>query len=218
MILIGYLYLLLQLALPLGLDLYMPVPEENPLTAEKVQLGRQLFSESRLSRTGEISCQTCHQPALGFTDGNTVAKGVMGRTGRRNVPAIINRGYGSAYFWDGRARSLEQQVLKPIQDPNEMDMPLDELVGRLQHDRTYAKLFRQTFGHDVLAEDVAKALASYVRTILSGDSPMDRFISGDVTALTETARRGLQIFRGKGNCVACHLGPDFSDERFSQFS
>src|SRR5690242_20487579 len=114
--------LLLSIVIPLGLDLYMPVPETNPLTAEKTELGRQLFLDTRLSRDGTIACATCHRPERAFSDGREIAVGVSGRLGRRNAPALINRGYGRAFFWDGRARTLEEQVVMPIQDPNEMDL------------------------------------------------------------------------------------------------
>ena len=119
------------------------------------------------------------------------------RKGRRNAPALINRVWGRAFFWDGRVTTLEEQVLKPIQDPNEMDLTLAEAEGRLGLDAT----------------TISRALASYVRSILSGDSPYDRFVNGDRSALSQEQQRGLQIFRGKGNCTACHVGPTFSDER-----
>ena len=109
------------LVIPLGLDLYMPVPEDNPLTAERIALGRRLFSDRRLSRDGSVSCASCHRPDRAFADGRPVAIGVSRRVGRRNAPALINRGYGRAFFWDARNRSLEDQVLRPIEDPNEMD-------------------------------------------------------------------------------------------------
>jgi cytochrome c peroxidase len=182
---------------PLGLDLYMPVPEDNPLTVEKIELGRRLFLDRRLSRDGSIACSSCHEPDRAFSDGRAVPVGVSGRPGRRNAPALINRGYGRSFFWDARASSLEEQVLKPIQDPNEMDLTLDEASSRVGLDST----------------TMSRALASYVRSILSGDSPYDRFINGDRHALSTEQQAGLQIFRGKGNCTACHVGPNFSDEK-----
>jgi cytochrome c peroxidase len=185
------------LVIPLGLDVYLPVPEENPLTLEKIALGRRLFFDRRLSRDGSLSCSTCHDPERGFSDGRAVAIGVGGRTGTRNSPALINRGYGRAFFWDGRVALLEEQVLQPITNPKELDLTLPELEKRLR----------------LPAREIAQALASYVRSILSGDSPHDRYVNGDRAALSAEARVGLQVFRGKGNCIACHVTPNFTDEK-----
>src|SRR5678815_2730589 len=188
--------LLAALAIPLGLDLYLPVPEENPLTIEKIELGRRLFNDRRLSRDETIACSSCHDPARAFSTDQPIAIGVFGRVGRRNAPALINRGYGRAFFWDARARTLEEQVLKPIEDPNEMGLPVADAASHV----------------GLTAEDVSRALASYVRSILSGDSRYDRFVNGDRTALSAEQQSGLQIFRGKCNCTACHVGPNFSDQ------
>jgi len=188
---------LIALAIPLGLDLYLPVPEDNPMTAEKVELGRQLFFDRRLSRDGSLSCASCHQPDRAFTDGRVVAVGVGGRQGRRNSPALINRGYGRAFFWDARSASLEDQVVKPIEDPNELGSSLHEASGRV----------------GVSVSGMIQALSSFVRSVLSGNSPFDRFINGDVTALTTDQQAGLRLFRGRGNCSACHVGPTLTDER-----
>ncbi len=178
-------------------DLYVPVPEENPLTPENIELGRRLFFDRRLSRDGSVSCSSCHDPERAFSDGRATVVGVLGRHGRRNAPALINRGYGRSFFWDGRVATLEEQVLKPIQDPNEMDMSLPEA----------AVLVEFSVG------EISRALASYVRSILSGDSPFDRYIDGDLGALSAEQLAGLQLFRGKANCVACHIAPNFTDER-----
>ena len=199
---------------PLGLDLYMPVPESNPVTPEKVSLGRRLFLDRRLSRDGSLSCAGCHDPSRGFADGRTVSEGVFHRRGSRNVPTLINRGYGSAFFWDGRISTLEEQVLQPILNPVEMDMTVEEVMSRVRRDGQYRRRFRQTFGREITKDDLACALASFVRTILSGGSPYDRYVSGDPSALTAEAREGLRLFRGKGNCIACHVGPNLTDERF----
>jgi cytochrome c peroxidase len=188
--------LALALVIPLGLDLYMPVPEENPLGAEKIELGRRLFNDRRLSRDGSMSCASCHDPARAFSTDRPIAVGVFGRVGRRNAPALINRGYGRAFFWDARARTLEEQVLKPIEDPNEMGLPVADAASRV----------------GLTADDMSRVLASYVRSILSGDSLYDRFVNGDRAALSAAQQAGLQIFRGKGNCTACHVGPNSSDE------
>jgi cytochrome c peroxidase len=196
MMLLGLLISLI--AIPLGLDIYLPVPEDNPITKETIALGRRLFLDRRLSRDESISCATCHSPNHAFSTPLSVVAGVGGRQGRRNAPALINRGYGRAFFWDGRVTSLEEQVLKPIQDPKEMDLTLQEAAARIKLD----------------VPVLSRALASYVRSILSGDSPYDRFVDGDRSALSDEQRFGLQIFRGKGNCTACHVGPNFSDEQF----
>lgn len=202
------------LRIPLGLDLYMPVPASNLLSAEKVSLGRRLFFDRRLSRDRSLACGGCHNPAKGFTDGRTVSEGVFHRRGTRNVPTLVNRGYGAAFFWDGRISTLEEQVLQPILNPVEMDMTIEKVVTVLQHDRHYRAQFRQAFKREVNREDVAHALASYVRSILSGDSPYDRYLNGEKDALSAEAREGLRLFRGKGNCVACHVGPNLTDEGF----
>jgi cytochrome c peroxidase len=192
------LFIAVALTIPLGLDLYMPVPEDNPLTTERLERGRELFSDTRLSRDRTISCASCHDPERAFTDGRPVAIGVFNRVGRRSAPALINRGYGRSFFWDGRAATLEEQVLQPIQDPNEMDMTLPEVSARVA----------------MPIDEVARSLASFVRSLLSGDSSFDRFINGERATLTPEQQAGLQVFRGKGNCTACHVGPTFSDERF----
>jgi len=186
------------IAIPLGLDLYLPVPEDNPITRDRVALGRRLFLDKRLSRDGSTACATCHNPNRAFSSPLPVAIGIGGRQGRRNAPALINRGYGRAYFWDGRTPALERQVVEPIQNPNEMDLTLKEASARVSVDTT----------------TLSRALASYVRSILSGDSPYDRFINNERQALSVQQQFGLEIFRGKGNCFVCHVGPNFTDEQF----
>ena len=167
------------------------------ITAEKIEQGRRLFSDSRLSRDGSIACVSCHDPVRAFSDNRAIAVGVFGRKGRRNSPALINRGYGRSFFWDGRVATFEEQVLKPIEDPNEMDQPIAEAAARV----------------GLTPIEISRALASFVRSILSGDSPFDRFINGDRAALSAEQQEGLQLFRGKANCIACHVGPNFTDER-----
>lgn len=188
--------LLAAIMIPLGLDHYLPAPEDNPLTAEKIALGRQLFFDRRLSRDESISCASCHDPERAFSEPRPVSIGVYSRTGRRNAPALINRGYGRLFFWDGRVRTLEEQVLKPIEDPNEMDLPLPQAATRVH----------------LSVRDLSHALASFVRSILSGDSPYDRFLNGDRTALTAQEQAGLQLFRGNAGCNSCHVGPNLTDE------
>ncbi len=190
--------LIVALVIPLGLDLYMPVPEDNPITAEKIELGRRLFNDSRLSRDGTVSCSSCHNPDHAFATPRAISPGVFGRRGRRNAPALVNRGWGRSFSWDGRVSTLEEQVLKPIEDPNEMDLLIDEASARV----------------GVTREDMSRAMATYLRSIMSGNTPYDRHINGDRTALSADAQAGLKLFRGKGGCTACHVGPTFTDEKF----
>jgi cytochrome c peroxidase len=159
-----------------------------------------LFRDPRLSRDGTITCATCHDPARAFTDGRSVAVGVSGRQGRRNVPTLVNRAWGRLFFWDGRVRTLEEQVLRPIEDPNEMDLSARDAAARV----------------GVSTFELSQALAGYVRSIMSGDSAYDRFTTGDRSALTDEQQLGLQIFRAKGNCTRCHVGPTFTDESSAQ--
>ncbi len=203
-----------QFAIPRGLDRYRPVPEYNPLTAAKVALGQSLFFDSILSVNQALACATCHDPEGAFTDGRRVSLGVYGRVGRRNVPTLVNRAYGKSFFWDGRTKTLEEQVLNPIQDSLEMGMMLDEAVRRLDEDLIYRARFHDVFGRAPSASDLASALASYVRTVLSGGTAFDRYARGDRAALTPDVRAGLQLFRGKARCAACHVGPNFTDELF----
>jgi cytochrome c peroxidase len=191
--------LVLALLKPLlGLDLYMPVPEANPLTRDKVALGRRLFFDKRLSRDGTLACASCHDPRLAFSDGRVVARGIHGAQGTRNAPALINRGYGSSFFWDGRAKSLEQQALEPILNSRELGLTEAELEQRTK----------------LTTLEVTAALASFVRTIRSGDSRFDRYTAGQLNAINALEKAGLAVFRGKGNCSTCHPGPNFTDEQF----
>lgn len=198
----------------LGLDLYMPVPEENPITVEKLALGRQLFFDTRLSVDWTSACATCHVPERAFTDGRRIAEGVQGRKGTRNTPTLVNRGYGTSQFLDGRAGSLEDQVLQPIEGESELAYEIGLAVSRLQQSDDYRQAFDRAFGRSPDAETLAWALASYVRSILGGNSPVDRFRHGDRRALSSDEVKGLKIFVGKGNCSACHVGPNLTDEEF----
>ncbi len=204
---------LAELTVPLGLDPHMHVPKDSPLTREVVLLGRRLFQEKALSRDGTIACQTCHEPHLAFADGKALAEGIDQIKGPRSSPTLINRGYGATFFWDGRAASLEQQALQPILSVVEMDTRLDEIVPKLGK-AGYAASFRAVFHRELNNEDVARALASYVRTIRSGNSPFDRHIAGEPRSLTTEEQRGLDLFSSKARCWFCHTGLNFTDELF----
>lgn len=192
------------------------VPKENPLTAKKVELGRFLFFDKRLSKNNTIACASCHIPAMAFTDGQPVSTGINRLQGGRSAPASINRVFSTAQFWDGRGATLEDQSVGPLVSPVEHGfVNHDEMVKKLKGIEGYRRLFKEAFGSDITTEAVGKAIASFQRTILSGNSPADRFdVGGDQEALTEDAQRGLTLFRGKARCTRCHSGFNFSDEKF----
>jgi len=198
----------------LGLDVFAPVPEGNPLSRARVALGERLFFDPRLSADRSVSCASCHLPAHAFSDTVDRSLGAYGHVSRRNAPSLLNAAYRRTYFWDGRAPSLEEQVLQPIQDSQEMDLSLDELERRMREHSADRKAFRHAFGALPTRENVALALASYVRTLRSGAAPIDRFRNGDTTALGPQARRGYQLFIGKAGCTHCHLGPLLTDDDF----
>ncbi len=188
---------------------------DNPVTADKAELGRVLYFDKRLSSDGTISCASCHNPAMGFSNGVVFSPGVGGQLGSRNAPTIYNAAYSSLQFWDGRARSLEEQALGPVQNPLEMGNTLEGMLSNVSEIGEYAPAFEKAFGPGpITAEKVGMAIASFERTIVAGDAPYDRFKAGDAAALSESAKRGLAVFEGKGRCVICHLGPSFMDNQF----
>jgi cytochrome c peroxidase len=213
---------LLNLAIPLGLpadtwDYY--VPKKNQLTPEKIELGRRLFFDQRLSADGKVSCASCHDPKLAFTDGKTVAEGIAGRRGSRNSPTLLNVTFNAGQFWDGRADTLEDQAVQPLINQLEMgNGSYDEVVKRLRAVDEYRAAFQSVFGGDLTIEKVGKAIAAYERTLVSGDSPFDRFIAGDQDAIADSAKRGFNLFRGKARCSRCHtfndMMPLFTDFNF----
>ena len=194
--------------------LRVPIPADNGLSEAKVELGRRLFFDPILSKDRSVSCSTCHKPELAFTDERPVAIGIFGRVGKRHSPSLVNRGLGRAQFWDGRAATLETLALMPLRDVNEMDLPPEDAIVRLNADSSYAAAFQSAFGRPASTEDMARALASFVRVIRSENSAYDRFVAGDKASLTADQQRGLQIFRTRGNCTFCHREPTFTDEQF----
>jgi cytochrome c peroxidase len=199
---------------PRGLPLF-EVPEDNAPTAAKVALGKQLYFDKRLSRDNTLSCASCHDPAKGFSDGMAVALGIGGRHGERNSPTILNVAYHSFQFWDGRAGTLEEQALGPILNEIEMGMPSGmALEAKLNAIPGYKRQFQSVFGKPVTAEDVARAIAAFERTLLAAEAPYDRFRAGDKVALSDSAQRGMKLFFGKAHCAACHVGPNFTDNAF----
>jgi cytochrome c peroxidase len=201
----------IQIQPPLGLP-PVPVPADNPVTAETVALGRKLFYDKRLSKDNSLACASCHAPLLAFTDGRRHSTGVGGKTGVRNAPTVLNAAYAPIQFWDGRAASLEKQVDGPIANPVEMNQTHEVSVSKLNADPAYRMDFQNAFGPGpVTIGKVEKAIASFERTMISGNSPFDRYQfggdkGGDKKALSPGAIRGLAVFRDphRGNCVTCH--------------
>ena len=192
----------------------MSTPADNPQSDAKIKLGRQLYFDGRLSANDKISCATCHDPKTGWAGHDATDTGVGGRVGNRNSGTIVNSGYMKYQFWDGRAGSLEEQALGPIHNPVEMGETLENVVRKLNAIPGYKRQFQEVFHSDVTTDGIAKAIASFERTIVSGPSPYDRFVGGDKKALSAEALRGMEIFNGKGTCVACHNGPLLSDQSF----
>ena len=199
---------------PLGLDLFAPVPDDNPLTEGRVAIGRKLFFDPMLSVDRRVSCSSCHRPDHAFADTTDVSFGSRNRVGIRNTPSVLNAVYRATFAWDGRSRSLEDQVLLPIQDPDEMALTLVELAKRARAQPRYARAFRREFGEEPTPRTIAMALAAYLRTLRSGDAPIDRFRAGDTLALSAAARLGFRLFTGMANCTTCHVGPLFTDGDF----
>ena len=211
----------LRIDAPLGLP-PVPYPTDNPPTAETVALGRKLYYDVRLSRNNTLSCASCHNPTLGFADGQRVSRGVGGKVGSRNALTILNAAYDRSQFWDGRAASLEDQAAGPMANPVEMDQPHDVSVAKLNSIPAYRLDFEKAFGPGkITLTRIEKALASFERTLLSGNSPFDRYqYGGEKTAMTPAAIRGLAVFRDKtrSNCATCHTIGDkyalFTDGKF----
>ncbi len=201
-----------EVEVPLGLP-PLPVPDDNPMTAEKVELGKLLYFDTRLSKDGTVSCATCHDPLKGWTDHAATSTGIDGQVGGANSPTVINSAYATAQFWDGRAATLEDQALGPIENPIEMGHKLSDLVPQLNEIAAYKERFQAVFGTDVTSDGIAKAIAAFERTVLSGNSPYDKFKAGDEDALTDAQKSGLQLFDDAG-CSTCHTPPLFSNYRY----
>ncbi len=197
---------------PLGLPA-VPVPDDNPMTVEKVALGKKLYFDTRLSKDGTISCATCHDPEMAWTEHRPTSKGIKGQVGGANSPTVINSAYGTTQFWDGRAASLEEQALGPIENPIEMGHKLDAMIADLSKVSDYTEAFQKVFGTGITKEGIAKAIAAFERTVLSGNSPYDKFMDGQKDALTDAQKRGLELFN-EANCSTCHAPPVFSSYRF----
>lgn len=202
---------------PLGIDSdVFAVPSDNPMTAEKVELGKLLYFDPRLSVNGTVSCATCHNPQKGFTDQEVFSSGMNGQKGDRNAPTVINSAFSYLQFWDGRAPSLEEQAKGPMENPVEMAHTLDGAVKQIAAIPGYKPYFVAAFGsEEVNIDRITKAIATFERTVLSGNSAWDRYVyGGEKNALSESAQRGLALFEGKADCTKCHVGFNLTDNLF----
>jgi cytochrome c peroxidase len=185
-------------------------PKENPYSEAKAELGRKLFFEGRLSKTGETPCTWCHNPLRGWADGRTISIGDPQVALKRHTPSLLNVAYSEHLFWDGRSKTLEEQAPFPIQHPDEMNMKLEDVPGRLKS-AGYEKEFLKAFGSkEITVDKVVKALSCFQRTLTENDTPYDHWVAGKKGAMSATAVKGLELFKGKAGCVQCHSGPNFS--------
>lgn len=197
----------------------VPYLDTNPYTKEKEELGKMLYFEPRLSKSGQVSCATCHNPSFSWGDGLAKAVGSGHLVLGRKSPTVINLAWTEKLMWDGRFNHLEGQALGPITSPGEMNMQMDGDDGVLAHLGAvpeYRKLFAKAFPKDpnITADNLARAIAIFERGIVSGEAPFDKWLGGNEKAISDSAKKGFQIFVGKGNCVTCHSGWKFSDDSF----
>lgn len=194
-----------------------PEAADNPVTPAKVELGKALFFDPRLSGNGTVSCASCHNPALGWSDGLKTGVGINGSVLGRATPTIVNMAYNTQFMWDGRKKSLEEQALGPMKTAEEMRTDLTATLQLLGSVDGYVALFNKAFPGEPISEDtLAKAIAAFERTVVSKDSRFDRWLAGDRKAITAQEYRGFQVFKdpARGNCAACHSGPNFTDNGF----
>jgi len=193
----------------------IPFPKDNPYTPEKAALGKMLFFDTRLSRDKNLSCASCHNPSFGWEVPFATAIGAGGKPLGRHAPTALNQAWSRHLFWDGRAPSLEAQARGPIEAAVEMDLPMAVAVDRLKKVRGYVAAFAKAFPKEGLTDDtIVKAIATYERTIVTGDTPFDRWVRGDAKAVGPEVKRGFALFTGKANCAACHGGWNFTDDKF----
>lgn len=193
----------------------IPFPADNPRTDASIELGQRLFFDPRLSVSDAISCASCHNPAFAWGDGLPKGIGHGSKPVGRRTPTVLNLAWGELMFWDGRASSLEDQALGPIEAPGEMNQPIDELLEELQAIEGYAPLFEKAYpGEGITPDTIAKAIANYERTIVSGLAPFDAWVMGIESAISEEAKHGFDLFNTKAGCVDCHEGWNFTDSGF----
>lgn len=190
-------------------------PKDNPYSKEKEELGKMLFFDPRLSKSGQISCANCHDPELAWADGRRVSFGHDRQQGTRNTPTILNIAFAKEFFWDGRAATLEDQVKAPIENPVEMNLHSRLAVKRIAKIKGYQEFFGKAYGDKKVTEEkITKAIATFERTLISPKSRFDKFVEGKKDALTDSEINGLHLFRTKANCINCHNTSYFSDQKF----
>ncbi len=194
--------------------LQIPFPPSNPYSAEKAQLGKMLFFDQRLSVNFNMSCATCHNPSLGWEDGVPGAFGGQGVNLGRNSPTVLNMAWSDEFFWDGRADSLESQILGPVESPNEMNLPIEQAVARFSKVEGYQNAFKRVFNDGITAKNILSSIATFERTLVSGTAPFDRWVEGDEQAISRQAKEGFLLFNGKAQCSICHSGWNFTDNSF----
>jgi cytochrome c peroxidase len=195
---------------PLGLQ-PIPWPKDNPYSPAKWELGRALYYDTRLSADNTVSCASCHSPKMAFTDRAPNSAGIRGQRGDRSAPTVINRAYTLAQFWDGRAKSLEDQAVGPMANPIEMGNTHPGIVEKLKSIPGYRAMFKAAFDKDDFdIDDAGKAIATFERTVLSGNSPYDKYKAGNKKALTAAQVRGMDVFVNKAKCDQCHEGVNFT--------
>ncbi len=203
-----------KLTVPLGL-LPVQFPKDNPYSPEKAELGKLLYYDKRLSADNTVSCGSCHSPKFAYTDGAPVSTGIRGQKGGRSAPTVINRAYSLQQFWDGRAATLEEQAKGPIQNPIEMGTTHEAVIAKLRGIAGYRAHFKKAFGTEEFTIDhVAMAIATFERTVLSGNSPFDRYNAGNKNAMTAAQIRGRDIYLNKGKCDKCHEGINFTSNAY----
>jgi len=199
----------------LGFGEVVPYPADNKPTKEKEELGKKLFFDPLLSSNSKISCASCHDPYKGFADPNQFSKGVGGAVGDIHAPTLLNTAYNRHLFWNGRVGSLEEQALKPIENGKEMGPQgnLDRVVKDLNKDTDYTARFNKAFGTGATPEGIAKAIATYERTLISRDTPFERWVREE-EPISKAAQRGWKVFIGKGRCANCHVPPAYTDDNY----
>lgn len=196
------------------LPAYVPMPQTNVNFVQKVDLGKKLYFDGRLSKNNAVSCAFCHNPGTGFADARQFSIGAFGTAGGRQAPTVYNTAYNPFQFWDGRATSLEEQAIGPIHNPIEMAETHETVVPKIAKVAGYQKQFRAVFGTGVNLQGIADAIAAFERTIVSANSAFDKYAMGESNAMDESAVRGMNLFKGKARCVLCHNGPNFTDNQF----